>query len=402
MRRVLAIAGLNFTQLFRDRSELASVVLLPLLLTWVFGSAFGSSAASGRVVIPVSMLDDSVYARRIVAALDEPSGVDTVRVTPAEAYRRVREGDNGVAVFIPRGFGEDIEHNRAVVVKTVRDPGSTEAQAMVEVVNGAVGRIAADAVAARVSVAVITQGSGGVYPAGAPDFRELYAEADRFWSPDPPVGVASRVVRASATRASEMKATANTQYSLGFTVFFVVMVALGSAGGIMEERELGTLRRLLTAPASRGEIVSGKVLGVASIASFEAAILVGFGALVFGVPWGSAPAAVILTLGALVIASTGLGIMLSTLMKTRSQLSALVPVVSTAMAMLGGCYWPIEVTPPAMQKIALLTPTAWAMSALKDTVARGMGVEAVLVPVAVLLGMAVVFFAVGLSRLRLE
>jgi len=402
VRRILAIAGLNFTQLFRDRSELASVILLPLLLTWVFGAAFGSSAAEGRVTVPVSSLDDSAYSRTIIAALDEPEAVIVKRVTPAEAYQLVRDGDASVAVLIPRGFGEDIEHKRAVTVKTVRDPGSTEAQAIVEVVNGAVGRIAANAEAARISVDVITQGSGGVYPAGAPDFRELYAEADQFWSPDPPVGVTSKIVMASSTRASEMKAPANTQYSLGFTVFFVLMVALGSAGGIMEERELGTLRRLLSAPITRVQLVSGKVLGVAAVASFEALILVGFGALIFGVPWGNAPMAVILTLGALVIAATGLGIMLSTLLKTRSQLSALVPVVSTALAMIGGCYWPVDITPPLMQKLALFTPTGWAMVALKDTVARGMGVEAVLLPVGVLLGMAALFFAIGLSRLRLE
>jgi ABC-2 type transport system permease protein len=207
---------------------------------------------------------------------------------------------------------------------------------------------------------------------------------------------------ASATHASEMKSSPNTQYSLGFTVFFVLMVALSGAGGIIEERELGTLRRLMATPSTRGQIVLGKVLGVASVSAFEAAVLVGFGALIFGVPWGSSPLAVGLTLGALVLASTGLGVMLSGLAKTRSQLSAVVPVVSTAMAMLGGCYWPVDITPPLMQKIALIIPTGWAMVALKNTVSRGMGVESVLVPVAVLLGMAVLFFVIGLSRLRFE
>lgn len=252
------------------------------------------------------------------------------------------------------------------------------------------------------SAEVISQGAGGVYPSTAPDFRTLYSEADRFWSPDPPVELTTRVMSASATRASEMKATPNTQYSLGFTVFFVMMVALSSAGGILEEREMGTLRRLLATPASRAQVILGKVLGVAAIASFEATILVGFGALVFGVPWGNAPLAVVLVLGSLVLAATGLGIMLSALMKTRSQLSALVPVLSTAMAMLGGCYWPLDITPPVMQQVARFTPTGWAMIGLKNTVGRGMGVEAVMAPVGVLLAMAVVFFIVGLSRLRLE
>jgi len=402
VKRVLAIAGLNLRQLFRDRSELMGVLLLPLVLTWVFGSAFGSGAAQ-KLSVPVADLDNSTYSRAIVSAVDDArSGIVADKVTPAEAYRRVREGEAPVAVVVPRGFGEDVEHGREATIETVRDPGSSNGQAVVELVTGAANRIAADAKAARVTATVLTSGNGGTYPANAPNFRELYAEADQFWSPDPPVGIVTKTVTASATRAFEMKATPNTQYSMGFTVFFVLMVALSGAGGIIEERELGTLRRLLATPSTRGQIILGKVLGVASVAVFEAAVLVGFGALVFGVPWGSSPPAVVLTLGALVLASTGLGVMLSALMKTRSQLSALTPVVSTAMAMIGGCYWPLDITPPFMQAIALGTPTGWAMIALKNTVARGMGVEAVLVPVAVLLGMAVVFFVIGLSRLRLE
>ena len=70
--------------------------------------------------------------------------------------------------------------------------------------------------------------------------------------------------------------------------------------------------------------------------------------------------------------------------------------------MLGGCYWPLEITSPFMQKVALATPTGWAMIGLKNTVARGLGIESVMVPASVLLGMALVFFAIGLSRLRLE
>jgi ABC-2 type transport system permease protein len=401
MRRVFAIAGLNLMQLFRDRSELVATIALPLLLTWIFGSAFGAAATS-KTTVPLSDLDNSVYSRLVATLVAEPSGIVVRRVTPAQAYQLVRDGTDPVAVLIPRGFSAAVEQHTGARIETVRDPSSSEAQAVVELVQGAANRIAADSEAARVTATVLEQGNGGSYPMNAPNFRELYAEADRFWSPDPPVGIDSRTVLASATHATELKATSTTHYSLGFTVFFVVMVALSGAGGIVEERELGTLRRLLATPASRGQVILGKVFGVAGVASFEALILVGFGALLFGVAWGDAPLAVVLTLGALVLAATGLGVMLSALVKTRSQLSAMVPVLSTAMAMIGGCYWPIDITPPFMQKLALATPTGWAMQALTNTVARGMGVRAVLVPVAVLLGMAGVFFGVGLSRLRLD
>jgi ABC-2 type transport system permease protein len=264
---------------------------------------------------------------------------------------------------------------------------------VVQIVDGAATRVAADAEAARVAASALR---------GVEEFEHVFVYADGLWSPDPPVGVESRFVLANAARENELKAPPNTQYSLGFTVFFVTMVALGSAGGILEEREIGTLRRLLAAPLGRWQILLGKALGVAFVASFEAAMLVGFGSLVFGVEWGSDPLPVMLLLGSLVLAATGLGIMLSAMVRTRGQMSALTPVVSTAFAMLGGCYWPIEVTSPFMQQVARFTPTGWAMLGLKDVVARGMGLSAALLPSAVLLGFAAITLVIGIPRLKLE
>jgi ABC-2 type transport system permease protein len=343
--------------------------------------------------VPVADLDRSVYSRRVVAAIDDARGSNALPVSEASARKLVADGQVSVAVIVPAGFGQRIEDDEKARLYVVRDPGSSNAQAIVQIVEGAATRIAANAESARVAAGAL---------GGQAEFVELFAYADDLWSPDPPVGVESRVVAASTARANELKAPPNTQYSLGFTVFFIMMVALGSAGGILEERELGTLRRLLAAPLQRAQILLGKTLGVALVASFEAALLVGFGALVFGVPWGTDPLAVIALLLSLVAASTGIGVMISALVRTRSQMSAITPVLSTALAMLGGCYWPLEITTPLMQKIALLTPTGWAMIGLKNVVARGMGLEAVLLPCAVLLSIAVVTLAVGTTRLKLE
>lgn len=396
MRRVLAIASLNLKELFRDRTELVSVILLPLLLTWVFGTAFGSQGAERALEVPVADLDKSVYSAAVVAAIQDASAYDARTFDQAEAEKLVVDGKAPIAVVIPAGFGRHVEGDSATpTVLIVRDPASQRTQGVVEVVQGATNRIATDRIAANASRAALAASSGASFP-------ELYKIADSYWMPDPPVSVKAAFVTPTSLRAAQLEAPANTQYSLGFTVFFVFMVALGSASGVLEERELGTLRRLLAAPARRAEILGGKIVGVALVASFEAAMLVGFGAVVFGVPWGSDPAAVALLLFALVLASTGIGVMLSALVRTRSQMSAIGPVLSTALAMLGGCYWPVEITSPAMQTISKFTPTGWAMVGLKDVVARGMGAEAVLLPVAVLLTFAAVSLSIGVTRLRLE
>lgn len=419
MKRVFAIARLNLLSLFRDRTELVAVIVLPLLLTWVFGTAFGSQGAERPLGVPVVDLDRTEYSRTVVKAVDDaPSFEADTSLTRAAARAAVKDGDVPVIVVIPKGFGAAVASGERARVETLRDPSSQRAQALVEVVQGAATRIATNAMAARAAqdaAAMVSSGATppagqappGALPVGHPPrdpalFARYYGVADSLWEPAPPVSVTAVTVTSSAAREAELSAPANTQYSLGFTVFFVFMTALGSAGGILEERELGTLRRLLATPVRRAEVLGGKVMGVALVASFEAAMLVGFGALVFGVPWGSDPVAVAAVLLGLVLAATGLGMMLSALVRTRSQMSAIAPVLSTALAMLGGCYWPLEITSPTMQTIAKFTPTGWAMVGLKDVVARGAGLEAVMLPVVVLLAFSAVSLAVGVTRLKLE
>jgi len=126
------------------------------------------------------------------------------------------------------------------------------------------------------------------------------------------------------------------------------------------------------------------------------------GALVFGLPWGRDPLGVALVLGSYILAGTGLAIMISALVRTRDQMSGLSPLVSTGLAMLGGCLWPLEVVAPAMRSIAKLTPTGWAIIGLTDVVARNQGVAAALLPTFVLLGFAAITLGIGVKMLKFE
>ena len=54
------------------------------------------------------------------------------------------------------------------------------------------------------------------------------------------------------------------------------------------------------------------------------------------------------------------------------------------MAALGGCWWPSEISPPALKAVALCLPTGWALKALHQLISFGSGLGAVVIPVAVL------------------
>jgi ABC-type multidrug transport system permease subunit len=75
-------------------------------------------------------------------------------------------------------------------------------------------------------------------------------------------------------------------------------------------------------------------------------------------------------------------------------------LASLLLAALGGCWWPLEIGPPALKTVALLTPTGWALRALHQLISFGSGLEAVLFPLAVLaaFGLAANVLAVRFFR----
>lgn len=393
MRRILAIAWLEALKLLRDPAELMAILLLPLALTLVFGSAFSGSANQPMKVLLVDE-DATAYSRQVRTLLaDEPS-FSVRAVSRTSAQKSVADGDVVVAVIVPRGFARRLRAGSARI-ETLTDPGSDSAFAASAVVRGIATRMSGDA---RTAAALVARGG----PAAAAGFDALYARADAAWKPAPPVAVKGQTVVASAVRGDAVTAPGNTQYSTGFAVMFIMFVTFGGAGGILEEREQGTLRRLLSAPLGKATLMAGKVGGIVLTAIVQALVLVGVGALVFHVPWGASPLAAALVLLAYILAVTGLAVLVSALVRTRDQLAGLGPLLSTGLAMLGGCFWQLDIVSPLMQTIARLTPSGWAMIGLTDIVARNRGLDVALLPAAVLLGFAVVTLGLGVKLLRFE
>jgi ABC-2 type transport system permease protein len=400
MSKVLNIAWLNLLQVLRDRTGLITLVVVPLMLTFLFGTMLGGGEQ--RITVAVADKDGSPQSAEVVSAFDEHSYA--VRKTDeTQARAMASSGEAAAAVVIPNGFARDVLGGVDTTVTVVKDPRSTNALAVVEAISGRVQRVAANAETIRIVQQAFRDAAtrtGAVVSAPAPD--AIYSYTDRQWSPTPPLSVQEIAVTQSKTRGAATQPMGFQQYSLGFTLMFMLFMGLGSAGGFLDEREQGTLARLLTTPTDTTLLVGGKVVGIYATVLFQATIMIGVGVLVFHVPWGDDPLGVAMIIATFALAATGLGVMVSTLARTRGQISAVTAVLATAMSMLGGAYWPLDIVNPTMRTIALLTPTGWAMTGLTDVVVRFQGAGQAVLPSAVLLGMAAVFLTVGVARLKLE
>jgi ABC-2 type transport system permease protein len=168
------------------------------------------------------------------------------------------------------------------------------------------------------------------------------------------------------------------------------------------ERTGGTLQRLLIAPTSKALYIGGTVFGQVLIAMAQMAILILFGTFVMNLNWGRSPLALFLVMLTSTLAAAALGTMLGTFIKTEGQAGGISMMVGMVMAMMGGCWYPIELFPSVIRSAAQVLPTYWAMSGFLDIAVRGQGLSGVLLESGILMGFALLFFAVGVWRFRFE
>jgi ABC-type Na+ efflux pump permease subunit len=158
----------------------------------------------------------------------------------------------------------------------------------------------------------------------------------------------------------------------GTMVMFTLIVLLTSGAVLLViERRQGLLRRLASTPISRGSVVLGKWGGRMALGLVQIGFAITAGMLLFGMNWGDNLPAVLVVLVAYASLTASLGILLGNFARTEGQAVGLGVMVSMVLAALGGCWWPIEITPSWMQTFSRFLPTGLTMDALHKLVSFG-------------------------------
>jgi len=121
--------------------------------------------------------------------------------------------------------------------------------------------------------------------------------------------------------------------------------------------------------------------------------------LVFHIQWGE-PGKFILAVIALIIASVGFGLLLMSLLRDSRQTGIILGGVMTVTGMLGGLFTAgIQNMPAFMETLKKLTPQGWTLHLWQLVLSHASYAE-ILVPVAVLIGMGLVFFIIAVLRFQ--
>lgn len=189
----------------------------------------------------------------------------------------------------------------------------------------------------------------------------------------------------------------------GILVMFTLLVLLTSGGTMLVvERTQGLLRRLASAPMTRSEVVTGKWGGRMVLAAIQIVVALTFGTFLFSMDWGPNLAMVMLVLAAWAAFCASAGLLLGSVARTEGQAAGIGVLLTNLLAALGGCWWPIEITPDWMQFVQKLLPTGWTMDALHKLISFQANAVSALPHVAALLIAASLVAALAIKKFKYE
>jgi ABC-2 type transport system permease protein len=288
--------------------------------------------------------------------------------------------------------------NGSAQVELLQQPNNMDAIVAERAVLTAIRRVSSAVSAAQNAV----KQRESIQPFASGAERRAYFEASLKLAQDIQQQAPERVTVTQGSTPDEVDYDPRANTSAGQLITWVFIPLFGISALFAYERQQGTLRRLLTTPANKSTFLLGTISGQVAMALVQMLLLVGFGALVLKLSWGDDPLALLVILLTSALAAAAFGTTMGTFIKTESQASGLSIMFGMVFALLGGCWYPLELFPPAIQNLVKVLPTTWAMQGMLDLVLRGGGLQDILPEAAVLLLFAVLFFSVGVWRFRYE
>ena len=186
-------------------------------------------------------------------------------------------------------------------------------------------------------------------------------------------------------------------FAAGMAVFFLFFTVQFGVTSLLEERNDGTLARLLAAPISRASILGGKLLTSFLLGVISMTVLAVATTLLFGASWGN-PLGVAVLVVAAILAATGIMALIATLAKNAEQAANWQSVVAVILGLVGGTFFPVSQAPGVLSRLTFIAPQAWFLRGLGDL--RGGSISVVWVPALAMLIFAAVTGGLALTRLN--
>ncbi len=392
MRVVLEIAKRYVLSIVKRKGSVLWMVVLPIVFTFMFG-VLPNLSSHERVPVAVVDLDHSQLSQSLIHELERQPDLKIMQVSRDDALQSLRNQSAIMVLQLPSGFQNQVLANQAphlTILPAATQGGSEETLLTAE------QEIEDIAQSWQVTGQIALQKHSSTSGAADTKVSAFLDGASKSSQLAFPIAVHKTMVNNGDVRQA---LSSGQQAVIGFSTMFIMLTVFAVTGSILQEKRSGTWARLKASPAAKWSVMGGYVLGLFLVGWIQYAIVYLSGKWLFQIPipmngWMA------LTVSLYILAACGIALCTAGLVNTAEQHMAMGSFVAVATSMLGGAYWPIDVEPIWMQHVAWLVPQNWTMEAFRVIVAGMPTFSALMWPLTILAGFAVIFFTAGLVQLR--
>jgi ABC-2 type transport system permease protein len=342
MRRILFIIQKEFIQIFRDRTMLPVIFIVPIVQLLVLVHA--ATLEMKKIDMVVVDQDLSSTSRRLINKFDgSPFFVlhgSTFDIREAE--NEITTDNADIILRIPGGFEKDLFRE-----------GRAKIQLQINAINATVAGLTsayASSVIADFNRSIITENINYIKPSQA----KSILITSSFWY--------------------------NTElnykiYMLpGILVILVTIIGMFLAAlNIVREKEMGTIEQINVTPIIKYQFIIGKLFPFWVIALFELAFGLVIGKVLFSIPMVGSLWLLFGFAAVYLIVALGLGLFVSTLSDTQQQVMFLMFFFMLTFVLLSGIFTPVESMPDWAQKVNIINPYAYFMRVIRMILLKGSG-----------------------------
>ncbi len=345
-KRIRCLLLKEVAQLRRDRRLFGMLLIAPVIQLLIMG--FAANTDVRDVTIAIRDRDHSYHSREFARAIGASGYFKISVATGPESgdATLLVSGRAGLVLVIPKGFSENILRRQTAPVQALVDGADSNFAVLgMNYLQKAARRFSADLV--RVALA-----DGG--PAGRQALPVVVAESRVWYNPD----------------------LASSYYLVPAIMAMLLLVAtmLVTSMALVKEHEDGTLEQLIVTPLRPVEIIVGKLLPFVVIGFAEVTFAVPMILLIFHVPFRGSFPFLYATSGLFLLTTLGLGLFISTIVKTQQQAMMVATFfVMMPFVLLSGFAFPVENMPPAIQAVARLIPLKYYLTILRGIFLKGAG-----------------------------
>jgi ABC-type Na+ efflux pump permease subunit len=378
---------------FHDQRSVILTFLLPLILITVFAFAYGGTGKYDGRSRPVSLLvadlDLTVASKEIISNIDSLQDISIVISDSVKSKELVIKGRYVAALIIHKGFQDSLEAGTGTPMELVYDRSR-------EMETGIIQQSLIRTVIASTSNIIVRNRIESYLKEQFPVFGQnmsdnIFRTVTGDGNHTPAIKYTSVVGVKNDTKLGLIQAVAGT------AILMLLFSVAGVGTSILEEKENGTINRLLYSPLKGSAILYGKMLFAFFISILQLTTMFLFAWLVFNMDMNVNVAGLILMVISTSFAVSSMGIFLAAIAKTRQQAHNLSTIVILVMSAVGGSMIPLFIMPPVLQKVALLSVNYWGIQGFYDLFWRALPLGEIIPKILVLMGIGLLMTVASIN-----